>query len=239
MEITGNKFAREAFNELGIPKISGIFEYESNLLQKYKNELASKVKELLELEDLKNGKIVPTNNTNSTNNTNGKIENKKDNENKKNNVDIPQTSTIEKKDEGREGQKFTDLKIESKEKSSVTKKPETKISKTSKIKKVDFDFDFDSFNDINFSNFENSNTKNDDKDDKKDDPFGSINDKNEDRNDYNNNTNGNYLNEKENKNDTEYLSRDNKIVLTDKMRQEADKKFANKKAVGWEDYANL
>ena len=71
MEITGNKFAREAFAELGIQKISGIYDYESSSLQKYKDELANKVKELLEIDDIKNGESTVTiNNSNNSSNKN-------------------------------------------------------------------------------------------------------------------------------------------------------------------------
>jgi hypothetical protein len=76
MEITGNKFAREAFGELGIQKTSGIYDYESSSLQKYKTELAEKVMEFIDMEDLKDGKVsnfastsVPFN-SNGTNNRN-------------------------------------------------------------------------------------------------------------------------------------------------------------------------
>ena len=68
MEITGNKFARVAFGELGIQKISGIYDYESPSLQKYKSELAERVKELLEMDDLKNGKNTSSKTTNNNNN---------------------------------------------------------------------------------------------------------------------------------------------------------------------------
>jgi hypothetical protein len=78
MEITGNKFAREAFGELGIQKISGIYDYESASLQKYKSDLAEKVQELIEMENLQNGKNSngngnnPTNNNDNNNTRNGK-----------------------------------------------------------------------------------------------------------------------------------------------------------------------
>jgi hypothetical protein len=75
MEITGNKFAREAFGELGIQKTSGIYDYESSSLQKYKTELADKVKELLEIDDIKNGRN--TNNNNVINNNTDSANSKK------------------------------------------------------------------------------------------------------------------------------------------------------------------
>jgi len=256
MEITGNKFAREAFNELGIQKTAGIYDYDSPLIQKYKNELANKVKELLEMEELRNCKTTNNENTNSTTTNETNLSNAKKNLNNNSAIStnlnsnisssqninqVKETNVIlnrEKQEENKPDVKFTDFKIENKESSTIQKKPETKISKTSKIKKVDFDFDFDSFNDINFSNFENNNSNTKIATEKKEDPFASFDEKkNEETNDYSNNG-GNYLNEN-NISSGDYLSKNNNIVITDKIRQEADKKFANKKAVGWEDYANL
>ena len=261
MEITGNKFAREAFHELGVQKISGIYDYDSPLIQKYKNELANKVKELLEMEDLRNGKITnnlntnpPTvsvndnvnangvynNNSGSSNNLNSsKSLSENTNQVKESNVNLNEKKQVEEKADV----KFTDFKIETKENYLTQKKPETKISKTSKIKKVDFDFDFDTFNDINFSNFENNNTNSNKAAEKKEDPFASFDDKkNEEISNYSNSIGGNYLTEN-NKSNGDYLSKNNNnnnnIMITDKIRLEADRKFANKKAVGWEDYANL
>lgn len=72
MEITGNKFAREAFGELGIQKVSGIYDYESSSLQKYKSELADKVKQLLELDEIKNG--TGRNNINANDNKSNSID---------------------------------------------------------------------------------------------------------------------------------------------------------------------
>lgn len=263
MEITGNKFAREAFNELGIQKTAGIYDYESSSIQKYKNELASKVKELLEMEELRNGKTINNSIVNATtvnenisangngmhNNVNNSScssanENSSKNSNENTNQAKESISDLnkEKKEEEKPDVKFTDFKIEAKENSTIQKKPENKISKTSKIKKVDFDFDFDSFNDINFSNFENNNTNGNSATEKKEDPFASFDEKKkEETNNYSNNNNnngGSYLNENESSG-KDYLSKNNNIVITEKIRQEADKKFANKKSVGWEDYANL
>lgn len=248
MEITGNKFAREAFNELGIPKTAGIYDYESPLIQKYKNELSNKVKELLEMEDLRNAKLEnqntdPSINENNSSNGNGaQNSNSNSNKNSNNNINIQKESNSslnKKKEEAKPVVKFTDFKIEAKENLDTQKKPETKINKTSKIKKVDFDFDFDSFNDINFSNFENNNKNTNSATEKKEDPFGSFDEnKKDESNDCNSKNNGeSYLND--NGSSEDYLSNNNKIMITEKVRQEADKKFANKKAVGWEDYANL
>lgn len=250
MEITGNKFAREAFNELGIQKVSGIYDYDSPLIQKYKTELANKVKELLDMEDLKNniGTKLQPNNSNADNSkaaSNKSLENTKNsqaqneavNEINKN-LNVINVSSQENSTQAQEKQpvKFTDFKIEENpNKANAPKKVEAKISKTSKIKKVDFDFDFDSFNDVNFSNFENDNNthsnsngnKHTIKDEDKDDPFSSFDDKNENSNAYT----SDYLNSN--------INNKNNFANNEKIRQEADKKFATKKAVSYEDYAKL
>lgn len=75
MEITSNKFARETFSELGIQKISGIFDYENPSLQRYKSDLAEKVKELLDMEDISKGKI--TNQQPAANNISNTLNNNK------------------------------------------------------------------------------------------------------------------------------------------------------------------
>ena len=43
MEIAGNRYAKERFQQLGVPKVSGLYEYENQAVQKYKTELANKV----------------------------------------------------------------------------------------------------------------------------------------------------------------------------------------------------
>ena len=219
MEITGNKFAREAFNELGIQKISGIYDYDSPSIQKYKNELGNKVIELLEIDNPIKPQIEHNNITSKTNTQIGVSEV---------NNDLSKINLNENKpDDKKEEVKFTDFKIDEKE-NSKNKKPEQKISKTSKIKKVDFDFDFDSFDDINFSNFENNKTSANSeiksiKDESKEDPFSSFEDNRIEKENNTNNNNNYYRNDKD----------------SEKIRQEADKKFANKKAISSEDYARL
>jgi len=42
-EIAGNKYAREQFNRLSIPMVSGFYEYSNSGVTKYKNDLANKV----------------------------------------------------------------------------------------------------------------------------------------------------------------------------------------------------
>lgn len=220
MEITGNKFAREAFNELGIQKISGIYDYDSPSIQKYKNELGNKVIELLEIDNPIKPQIEQNNNKTSKPNTQIGVSEV--------NNDLSKINLNDKKpDEKKEEVKFTDFKIDEKE-NSKNKKPEQKISKTSKIKKVDFDFDFDSFDEINFSNFENNKTSSNSeiksiKEESKEDPFSSFEDNKIEKENNTNNNNNYYRNDKD----------------SEKIRQEADKKFANKKAISSEDYARL
>jgi hypothetical protein len=42
-ELAGNKYAREQFTRMNVPMVSGFFDYSSQLVVKYKNELANKV----------------------------------------------------------------------------------------------------------------------------------------------------------------------------------------------------
>ena len=127
-------------------------------------------------------------------------------------------------------QKFSEFKIEQNE-NVDKKKNEKKISKTSKIKKVDFDFDFDSFNDINFSNFEGKENSGENSEQKKEDqdPFACFDEKAE---------NNKIEEENYNQNSGGYFSEKSSVDI-EKIREEADKKFANKKAISSEDYMNL
>ena len=45
MELAGNKAAKEYFNRVGVPLIGDIFDYPNEKITKYKNDLASRVKD--------------------------------------------------------------------------------------------------------------------------------------------------------------------------------------------------
>jgi hypothetical protein len=47
LELAGNQYARQRFNDFGIGKDHGVYDYNSDGLQKYKAELAERVKEAL------------------------------------------------------------------------------------------------------------------------------------------------------------------------------------------------
>lgn len=98
-------------------------------------------------------------------------------------------------------------------------KNEPKLSKTNKIKKmdVDFDFDFDNFDDTSFSAVTNpaNNTKAEKKTTKQ-------------------NQNENDLDDEDFGNSYSNTSKKSKV-----SQEEINKKFANKKAISSEDYANL
>ena len=99
-----------------------------------------------------------------------------------------------------------------------------KAGKKNKIKKMDFNFDFDSFNDVNFSDMTNNNEK-----DKK-------NDKNkEDKEDKDDE-----YEQKEKEKEKELEDEGNNKSYNIKMsKKEINNKFKNKKAISSEDYAAL
>ena len=94
-----------------------------------------------------------------------------------------------------------------------------KAGKKNKIKKVDFDFDFDSFNDVNFSDFNKPSEEKEDED-KKDEEDSS---------------------KKEEKEEVKIKESEgyNKSYDIKMSKKEINKKFANKKAISSEDYAEL
>ena len=132
IEISGNSYTKERFNELGIPKIGNIYDYNNDLVLKYRAELAEKVKEELENEENNNEKKEEKkeekkNEENENVNINNEIElnNNNEVEEVKNEIEKPTKFEINK------NVKLNNIKIEG------------KGGKKNKIKKVDFDFNFD------------------------------------------------------------------------------------------------
>ncbi len=168
MELAGNQYARLKFNDLGIPKDNGVFDYYNDQVSKYKGELAEKVLSSLGGVSLTKIKVEP------------RIEQPK----------VEEIVPDPKKDEYSEPTKVVMKKEQ---------KNEIKLPKTNKIKKVDFDFDFDNFNDdITVPETEQPKaSKNIDEDYEEKKPEVKIN------------------------------------------KEEASKKFANKKAISSDDYAQL
>ena len=49
LELTGNAFTKERFNDLGVPLIGNIYDYNNSMVLKVRQEIAEKVKESLSL----------------------------------------------------------------------------------------------------------------------------------------------------------------------------------------------
>jgi hypothetical protein len=213
IEISGNSYTKERFNELGIPKIGNIYDYNNDLVLKYRAELAEKVKEELENENEENDleKKEEKKNEEKSENVNINNEIEKNDINNNNNEEVEEVKNeIEKptKFEINKNVKLNNIKVEG------------KGGKKNKIKKVDFDFNFDSFDTMNFSDF---NKKNE-----------------EDEND-----NKMTLKEQLEKESKKQKEENKKIYGNTKSydfkysEEEINKKFANKKAISSEDYAAL
>ena len=220
LEITGNDYTKEKFIQMGIPKEGNFFDYNCDLVLKYRNEINCKVKEDLENnpslyreknndnEKFKNSNFVINDNINkiqtekneNINNNNIKNnDNLKNEEEKKNNDEIQKPIHFEIHTNA----KIDNLKIQG------------KTGKKNKIKKVDFDFDFDSFNNINFSDF---NNKNEEEEKQNKQIYDDIEEEEK-------------IREKKSKNKNLY-----NIKIS---KEEINQKFKNKKAISSEDYALL
>jgi len=215
LELTGNSFTKERFNDLGVPLIGNIYDYNNAMVLKVRQEIADKVKETLKPDEYK-----AKDNENKEDDSNKivfeeKEDIKEDKPKKVDNEEKPKKEDNEVKDEIKKPEKF---EINSKVKVNNVK-VKGKAGKKNKIKQVDFDFDFDSFNDVNFSDF----NKKDEKEEETD--------KNKDNEDIDNKKKED---EKEKEKEEGYNNYDIKI-----SKKEINKKFANKKAISSEDYAAL
>ena len=169
MELAGNQYARLKFNDLGVPKENGVFDYFNDQVTKYKNQLAENVASAL----------------GGVNIVKVKVEQK---------VEQPKVEEIIEEPKKEEYNEPTKVVLKKEQKNEI------KLPKTNKIKKVDFDFDFDNFNDdisVPTEPEQPKVTKN-------------VDEKYE-----------------ENIPEVKY------------NKEEANKKFANKKAISSEDYAKL
>lgn len=142
IEISGNKFAKDKFNEYGVPKNNNKWEYYSDAVSKYKSDLAEMAKDEL-------ARNNPSLNENTQSwpdsmHSAGLVKEAKD-------VDFSDISVKEENKPTPE-QKPVEYKEPTKyKKETVEVKTKTngkKIIKTKKVKKVDFDFDFDNFKDF-------------------------------------------------------------------------------------------
>ena len=98
-----------------------------------------------------------------------------------------------------------------------------KAGKINKIKKMDFNFDFDSFNDVNFSDFTKKDEENNNNDNKKEEEEDDFKQKEKEK-------------EKEKELEDEGYNKSYNIKIS---KKELNKKLANKKAISSEDYAAL
>ena len=51
LELTGNSYTKERFNDLGVPLIGGVYDYNNSMVLKVRQEIAEKVKESLMPDD--------------------------------------------------------------------------------------------------------------------------------------------------------------------------------------------
>ena len=212
LELTGNAYTKERFNDLGVPLIGGNYDYNNSMVLKVRQEIAEKVKEELKPDDYIK---------------------KDDKENKNDKIEFDNNDVINKEKE--EIKEIKEEKKEKEEEKEEIKKPQKfqinekakvnnekvigKAGKKNKIKKMDFNFDFDSFNDVNFSDFT-----------KKEDENDTENKKEEDTKDYE---------KKEKEKELEEEEGYNKPYKSKVSKKKFDKKFANKKAISSEDYKAL
>ena len=232
LELTGNAYTKERFNDLGVPLIGGNYDYNNSMVLKVRQEIAEKVKESLRPDDYRKKEDNTDQNEQKINfddiNT-SKPEEDKEKEKEKNNKNDDDDDKNKKQNEGKEDEKEKekeDEEIKKPQKFQIDKKAKVnnikvkgKAGKKNKIKKVDFDFDFDSFNDVNFSDF---NKKNDDQEKNEEEEVDSAKKEEEER-------------EKEKESEEGY----NKSYDIKLSKKEINKKFANKKAISSEDYAAL
>ena len=218
LELTGNAYTKQRFNDLGVPLIGGNYDYNNSMVLKVRQEIEKKVKEALKPNEYK------------------KVDNKKKEDDKKEeefeNINI-------NKEEKNEEKKVKEEKKEKEKEKEEIKKPQkfeinqsanvknakviSKASKINKIKKMDFNFDFDSFNDVNFSDLTEKEQDNN-KENK-------INEEIDDDEQKEKETEK----EKEMEQEKYHKSYSNSKV----SEEEFDKKFSKKKAISSEDYENL
>ena len=234
LELTGNSFTKERFNDLGVPLIGGNYDYNNSMVLKVRQEIAEKVRESLKPDDYKKveDKKKEVDEFENININNEEIkdeekEKKKEKNDKKKKKDKKEEKVEEKNEETEEKEE-----IKKPQKFEVDKKAKVenakvigKAGKINRIKKMDFNFDFDSFNDVNFSDFTKKDEDND-KEKKEDDEKKDEDEQKEKEHEKEK--------EKESENEGYQKSYGKKI-----SKKELKNKFANKKAISSEDYAAL
>ena len=234
LELTGNSFTKERFNDLGVPLIGGNYDYNNSMVLKVRQEIAEKVRESLKPDDYKKveDKKKEVDEFENININNEEIkdeekEKKKEKNDKKKKKDKNEEKVEEKNEETEEKEE-----IKKPQKFEVDKKAKVenakvigKAGKINRIKKMDFNFDFDSFNDVNFSDFKKKDEDND-KEKKEDDEKKDEDEQKEKE----------HEKEKEKESENEGYQ---KSYGKKKSKKELKNKFANKKAISSEDYAAL
>ena len=214
LELTGNSYTKQRFNDLGVPLIGNNFDYNNSLVLKVRQEIEEKVRESLQPgEYMKEEEKQKEVKEQKVKKTKKKKKEKKDDTKNDDDNKVNEENNVEENNNTNNIQNpkpFDMVQIDVKDKG--------KPSKKNKIKKVDFDFDFDSFNDVNFSDF---NKKDDEKEEEKVDSDSEKKEKKE--------------KEKERESEEGYVHNS----YDKKKRNEINKKLANKKAISSEDYAAL
>jgi hypothetical protein len=201
---------------MGLPKTAGIYDYTADLLQKYKADIADKVKELLSQE-----LYTATSNVTpvikkveeirfedvTAQETQGETD--KETINTVNTVNTNKTTP-----EFKESTKLNVVEVK-----VISNGEKKKRGNNNKIQKVDFDFDFDNFNDANFSSFTANN--------------------NETKNEQSGEDLNSSAKKKKKSYDEEEEEKENSYYKPKISQEEINKKFANKKAISSDDYARL
>ena len=219
LELTGNSYTKERFNDLGVPLIGGNYDYNNSMVLKVRQEIAEKVKESLGPDEYRNKEEKPKKEEKIKFDNDDAKEDNKTNNKKEEDIKEEKKEEEDKKEEKQEEiQKPEKFEVKKKEKINNVK-VKKKGGKINKIKKVDFDFDFDSFNDVNFNDFNKPNEEKEEEDEKKDDDTLKKEEK-----------------EKEREKESEDFGNSYDFKIS---KKEINKKFANKKAISSEDYAAL
>ena len=222
LELTGNAYTKERFNDLGVPLIGGNYDYNNSMVLKVRQEIAEKVKESLKPNDYKKKEEEKEEKEKEDDFNNINIKQEEINEIKEEkNVENKKKEEKEEKEEEKEVKKPQKFQVDKKAKVK-NEKVISKAGKINKIKKMDFNFDFDSFNDVNFSDFTKKDEDNE-KENKNEDEINDFEQKEKEK-------------EKEKELNDEGYNKSYDIKLS---KKEINKKFANKKAISSEDYKAL
>ena len=153
LELTGNFYTKKKFEQLGIPKIDSVYDYNNNLILEYRKELEKLVKESLKPDDY----------TDISN-----IKKKDDDNNKKEIEELNDVNKNNIKDNENEEQKVLKPVIYKMKNENIKNiQNDKKVIKKNKIKKIDIDFNFDDYKETTSTSKNDAlNEENDNKNDK-------------------------------------------------------------------------